>query len=50
MVALVDAERADMFRAGVQDAYQRAMQVVPEVYVVEAANGAAVFNREEISR
>jgi galactokinase len=50
MVALVDAERADMFRAGVQDAYQRAMPVVPEVYVVEAANGAAVFNREEISR
>jgi len=48
MVAFVDAERTDAFRTGVLSAYQRATQLVPEVYVVEAANGAAVFGREEI--
>lgn len=50
MVAFVDTERTDAFRAAVQDAYQRATQVVPEVYVVEAANGAAVFNKKEVCK
>ncbi len=50
MVAFVDAERTDAFRAAVAHAYQSSTQVAPEVYVVEAANGAGLFNREEICK
>ncbi len=50
MVAFVDAKRTDAFRAAVVDAYKELTKVVPEVYVVEAANGAGLFSKEEIAR
>ncbi|MGA7412593.1 MAG: galactokinase [Bryobacteraceae bacterium] len=50
MVAFVEAERTDVFRTGVVGSHQQATQVFPEVYVVEAANGAAVFDGEELRK
>ena len=50
MVALVDAAYTDAFRAAVLDAYHGATQVLPEIYPVEAAPGAEVFDREKIGR
>jgi galactokinase len=44
MVALVDAASTDAFRSAVLDAYYSATQVRAEVYPVEAAQGAAVFD------
>ena len=43
MVALVDAASTDAFRAHVQEAYRSATDVAPEIYAVEAAPGAEVF-------
>ena len=43
MVALVDAASTDAFRAAVLDTYYAATQVRAEVYPVEAAEGAEVF-------
>jgi galactokinase len=48
MVALVDGARTDDFRTAVLGAYHSATQVRAEVYPVEAAQGAAVFDRAEI--
>jgi len=50
MVALVDAASADAFRAAVGDAYRGATQVRAEIYPVEAASGAELFNVEEITK
>lgn len=50
MVALVDAARTDAFRAAVLDAYHSTTHVRPEIYPVEAARGAEVFDREELSK
>lgn len=50
MVALVDAARSDAFRTAVLDAYHGATDVIPEIYPVEAAQGAEVFDREKVSR
>jgi galactokinase len=50
MVALVDAARTDAFRAAVLDAYHSATQVRPEIYPVEAAPGAELFDKEEITK
>jgi galactokinase len=50
MVALVDAASTDAFRAAVGDAYYSATQVRPEIYPVEAAPGAELFNIEEITK
>jgi galactokinase len=50
MVALVDAAGTDAFRSAVQDAYYSATQVRAEVYPVEAAQGAAVFDRAGIGK
>ncbi|MGO9230042.1 MAG: galactokinase [Bryobacteraceae bacterium] len=44
MVALVDTASTDAFRAAVVDAYRSATDVTPEIYPVEAAPGAEVFN------
>jgi galactokinase len=46
MVALVDGAGADAFQSSVRDAYQSAAQVVPEIYPVEAAQGAGLFRIE----
>jgi len=43
MVALVDAPRADAFRAAVVAAYRDATHATPEVYPVEPAPGAEVL-------
>ncbi len=43
MVALVDAASTEAFRAAVGEAYCSATQVRPEIYPVEAAPGAGVF-------
>jgi galactokinase len=45
MVALVDAADSDAFRSAVSDAYRSATGVTPEIYPVEAAAGAGVFQR-----
>jgi galactokinase len=50
MVALVDAASTGAFRTAVQDAYYSATQVRAEVYPVEAAQGATVFDIAEIVR
>jgi galactokinase len=50
MVALVDAASSDAFGAAVLDAYRSATDVMPEIYPVEAAPGAEVFDRAEVSR
>jgi galactokinase len=50
MVALVDAASAHAFRAAVGDAYRGATQVRAEIYPVEAASGAELFNVEEITK
>jgi galactokinase len=50
MVALVDAASTDAFRTAVLDAYYSATQVRAEVYPVEAAQGAAVFDRAAIGK
>jgi galactokinase len=50
MVALVDAACSDAFRAAVLDAYRCATNVMPEIYPVEAAPGAEVFDREKVSQ
>ena len=50
MVALVDAASTDAFGAAVGDTYHRATQVRPEVYPVEAAPGAELFDIEEITK
>lgn len=50
MVALVDTALTDAFRAAVLDAYRSATHVIPEIYPVEAAAGAEVFDREKIGR
>jgi len=50
MVALVDAARTEDFRAGVMEAYHRATQVRPEIYPVQAAAGAEMFDREAIGK
>jgi galactokinase len=44
MVALVDAARTGAFCAAILDAYHRATGVLPEIYPVEAAAGAGVFD------
>jgi hypothetical protein len=49
MVALVDAAHTDAFRTAVVDAYHGATQVLPEIYPVEAAPGAEVFDRARIA-
>jgi galactokinase len=46
MVALVDGASADAFQSSVRDAYQSAAQVLPEIYPVEAAQGAGLFRIE----
>ena len=43
MVALADAASTDAFRAAVLDAYRGATPVQAEVYTVEAAQGAGLF-------
>jgi galactokinase len=43
MVALVDASSTDAFRAAVLDSYHGATGVQAEVYTVEAAQGAGLF-------
>jgi len=48
MVALVDSTLTDTFRAAVLEAYRSTTQVVAEIYPVEAAPGAAVFDRGKI--
>jgi len=48
MVALVDDSRSDAFRAAVSDAYHKATHVTPEIYPVEAAPGAEVFDKAKI--
>jgi galactokinase len=48
MVALVDGASADAFQASVRDAYLTAAQVLPEIYPVEAAQGAGLFRKEDI--
>jgi galactokinase len=50
MVALVDAARTDAFRTAVRDAYYDSTQVHAEIYPVEAAPGAAVFDIAEIGK
>jgi len=50
MVALVDGASTDAFRAAVLDIYYGLTQVSPEIYLVEAAPGAGVFDRKEISK
>ncbi len=50
MIALVDDASTNAFRAGVLDAYHSLTQVRPEIYVVEAAPGAEVFDRKEMSK
>ena len=50
MVALVDAASTDAFRAAVQETYQNAVHVLPEVYPVEAAAGAEIFARDDRSQ
>jgi len=50
MVALVDATRTDAFRAAVREAYYRSTQVDPEIYPVEAAPGAEVFDGAKIGK
>jgi galactokinase len=45
MVALVDAASTDAFRAAVLEAYRTATGVQADIYPVEAAPGAAVFDR-----
>jgi galactokinase len=50
MVALVDAARTDAFRAAVRDAYYDSTQVHAEIYPVEAASGAEVFDIAEIGK
>ena len=50
MVALVDAASADAFRAAVLNAYRSATQVCPEIYPVDAAPGAELFDIEEITK
>ena len=45
MVALVETAYSDAFRAAVIDAYSSATDVTPEIYPVEAAPGAQVFDR-----
>jgi len=47
MVALVDAASAGAFRASVMDAYLHATGVRPEIYPVEAAPGAELFDIKE---
>jgi galactokinase len=49
MVALVDAASTDAFRTSVGDAYHSATRMVPEIYPVEAAQGAEVFDKEKIN-
>lgn len=44
MVALVEAVSTDVFRDAVSESYFNATQVRPEIYPVDAASGAAVFN------
>jgi galactokinase len=46
MVAIVDAPSTDDFRAAVFESYQRASGLRPEIFPVEAAPGAAVFQPE----
>ncbi len=48
MVAFVDTEWTNDFCAAVSSGYFNATQTTPEVYPVEAANGAEVFDREAI--
>ena len=50
MVALVDAASTDAFRTSVGDAYHSATRMVPEIYPVEAAQGAEVFDKEKTDR
>jgi len=50
MVALVDGASTDAFRTAVLDIYYGLTQVSPEIYLVEAAPGAGVFDRKEISK
>jgi galactokinase len=50
MVAVVDTALTDAFRAAVLEAYRNATHVIPEIYPVEAAPGAEVLDRDEISR
>lgn len=44
MVALVEAPNTDAFREAVSESYARTTGVRPEIYPVEAAPGAAVFD------
>ena len=44
MVALVDAAHTDAFCAAASEAYRRATQVTPDIFPVEAAPGAGLFD------
>jgi galactokinase len=48
MVALVDAASTDAFCAAVGNAYGKAAGMVPDIYPVEAAQGAEVFDRGKL--
>jgi galactokinase len=50
MVALVDSACTDAFRTAVGGAYRGATGMVPEIYPVEAAQGAEVFDKEKTDR
>jgi galactokinase len=50
MVALVDTASTGAFRASVLDAYRSATDVTPEIYPVEAAPGAEVFEAGKLAR
>jgi len=50
MVALVDAACSEAFGAAVLDAYRSATNLMPEIYPVEAAPGAEVFDRKKVGR
>jgi galactokinase len=48
MVALVDEEQTENFRAAVAGLYANATGIRPEIYAVEPAAGAGLLNRNEV--